>query len=830
MEQYFDLQLQLSKIQLANEKEQNVLLQEQISNEKMWNQELVNELESKCNQLEQLLQLYETTTQQNDQIQQVNVSLQTSFQNCSQNNQSISINTSYTQIYTQQQNRINEYEKYIAKLSASNEKIKSQYDDLNSKISDKLQEIEKINSKDKEKALENALQIDPELLNCKNRDIQYIKQQYENVNRKYICAQDEYELMKEWNNQSQGQVQQLKAEITRLNEKLKLKENTCERLQSESKCPLMNTIQELQAQNQQYINHINEIKAQYSLQFQQSEKEKRNLIQEIQSQTKINENLTFNLNLEIKSQMKTNETLTKYQQQPMIIYSEIIQDEIVDKLNILKPQMLKDSQSQKLEQTLDIKQESQEDQQIYDQKRSYQEIVSSFFQSARNILGRVLRDEVSSLSYLNIITKVYQLKNRQKQLFISHLLQMNKQYFDSKQMAQKFINNLYKKYNTDSYQGKQSQIVTQNNLDTVSQSTQQQKINQIFGAQQKEQIKIEPQQLSEIKQKEVSQISKEYLQNNKEQPVSQNQQFSCQQQNTVQQMNEQQDVKSQLSSSDDQRPLSQPTPEIISKIFYEAAKNVLSRYFNVQSENMNQREISNQIDQLSQDQQQTFWEKIMQISNNYFETVEAAQSYFTTTFQSASKIMPQILEYQSDEQEQLNNLNTRIKQEPESKEKQVNQTIQYEKQLSEKQNVFLQQNNQVDQTSAQIINNQHLSEQEILQQTKDIEKFQTSKQKNKNKQDKNTIMKHKKEFDQFTQALKKVLNYTYSDQNIYQMSQREIIEFIDANNATQQQMFWNRVGIALECKKSSKHAQIFYQTVFLSLIHSENINIINQEQ
>ncbi|CAL6078708.1 Hypothetical_protein [Hexamita inflata] len=141
-------------------------------------------------------------------------------------------------------------------------------------------------------------------------------------------------------------------------------------------------------------------------------------------------------------------------------------------------------------------------------------------------------------------------------------------------------------------------------------------------------------------------------------------------------MNEQQDVKSQLSSSDDQQPLSQPTPEIISKIFYEAAKNVLSRYFNVQSENMNQSEISNQIDQLNQDQQQTLWEKIVQISNNYFETVEAAQSYFTTTFKSAYQNIPDILEYQPDEQEQLNNLNTNLKQgtESESKYKQVNKT------------------------------------------------------------------------------------------------------------------------------------------------------------
>ncbi|CAL6078706.1 Hypothetical_protein [Hexamita inflata] len=260
MEQYFNIQLQLTQFQLANEKQQNVLLQEQIANEKALNHELVNELESKCNELQQLLQLYEATTQQNDQIQQVNVSLQTSFQNCSQNNQSISINTSYTQIYTQQQNRINEYEKYITKLSASNEKIKSQYDDLNSIISDKLQEIEKINSKDKEKALENPLQIDPELLNCKNRDIQRLQQQYENVNRKYMCAQDEYELMKERNNQSQSQVQQLKAEIARMNEKLKMKENSCDRLQSESKCPLLKTIQELKDQNK--------IEAQQSLQFQ----------------------------------------------------------------------------------------------------------------------------------------------------------------------------------------------------------------------------------------------------------------------------------------------------------------------------------------------------------------------------------------------------------------------------------------------------------------------------------------------------------------------------------------------------------------------------------
>ncbi|CAL5984173.1 Hypothetical_protein [Hexamita inflata] len=285
MEKLLCLQLQLSQIQLANEKQQNIQMLEQINSEKALNQELISELESKCNELESLLQLYQANLQQNDQTKQLSACQQTSFSNCSQNSQSVSTSSNYTQMHAQFQNCIDSQEKYIAKLSASNEKIKSQYDYLNSIISDKLQEIEKINSKDKEKALENPLQIDPELLNCKNRDIQYIKQQYENVNRKYMCAQDEYELMKERNNQSQSQVQQLKAEIARMNEKLRLKENYCERLQSESKCPMMKIIQELQAQNQQYVNHINNIETQYNEQI-------------------------FNLNEEIKSQMKTNETLT----------------------------------------------------------------------------------------------------------------------------------------------------------------------------------------------------------------------------------------------------------------------------------------------------------------------------------------------------------------------------------------------------------------------------------------------------------------------------------------------------------------------------------------
>ncbi|CAL6039705.1 Hypothetical_protein [Hexamita inflata] len=309
MEQYFNLQLQLIQFQLANEKQQNILLQEQLSNEKALNQELINELETKCNQLEQLLQLYEATMPQNNQIQQANAGLQTSFQNCSQNNQSISINTSYTQIYTQQQNRISEYEKYIVQLLASNEKIKSQYDDLNSKILDKLQEIDKINSKDKEKALENPLYIDPELLNCKNRDIQRLQQQYENVNRKYICAQDEYELMKERNNLSQGYVKQLEAEIARLNEKLKLKENTCERLQSESKCPMMKTIQELQAQNQQYVNHIHNIEAQYSEQDQLNKLQIINLNKEIKQQININETLTLINNKSMLKDQQIQQTL-----------------------------------------------------------------------------------------------------------------------------------------------------------------------------------------------------------------------------------------------------------------------------------------------------------------------------------------------------------------------------------------------------------------------------------------------------------------------------------------------------------------------------------------
>ncbi|CAL6078702.1 Hypothetical_protein [Hexamita inflata] len=285
MEKLLCLQLQLSQIQLANEKQQNIQMLEQINSEKALNQELISELESKCNELESLLQLYQANLQQNDQTKQLSTCQQTSFSNCSQNSQSVSTSSNYTQMHAQFQNCIDSQEKYIAQILASNEKIKRQYDDLNSIISDKLQEIEKINSKDKEKALENPLQIDPELLNCKNRDIQRLQQQYENVNRKYMCAQDQYELMKERNNQSQSQVQQLKAEIAWMNEKLRLKENNCARLQSESKCPMMKIIQELQAQNQQYVNHINNIEAQYSEQI-------------------------FNLNEEIKSQMKTNETLT----------------------------------------------------------------------------------------------------------------------------------------------------------------------------------------------------------------------------------------------------------------------------------------------------------------------------------------------------------------------------------------------------------------------------------------------------------------------------------------------------------------------------------------
>ncbi|CAL6039731.1 Hypothetical_protein [Hexamita inflata] len=782
MEDLLHLQLQVTQIQLSIENEKYMQFKEQLDQEKIWNQELLNELENKCNEQDILIQMVESNTHQNKQTQKINVSLQTSFQNCSQNNQSISINTSYTQIYTQQQNRINEYEKYINQLQASNEKIKSQFDDLNSKISEKLLEIDNINSKDKQKALENILQIDADLINCKNKDIQYYQQQYENVNRKYICAQDEYELMKERNNLSQGYVKQLEAEIARLNEKLKLKENNCERLQSESKCPMMKTIQELKDQNQQYVNHIHNIEAQYSEQDQLNKLQIINLmktVQELQDQNQQYVNhiknieaqyykQIFNLNEEIKSQMKTNETLTKHQQ------SEIMQGETVGT------------------------------------------------------------------------------------------------------------------------QEKKSYVVSHNNLEAIS--TQQIKI---FGTELNEQIQIEYQQVSEIKQKEVSEnlfkeISKE-PQNIEELPVSQSQQLSSQQQNIVQQINEQLDLKSQLSSSDDQRPLSQPTPEIISKIFYEAAKNVLNRYFNIQSENMNCTEISNQIEQLNQDQQETLWEKIVQISN-CFETVEAVCFYFTTTFKPTQQNSIDFLEVQPDEQEQLNNLNTSLdqvsepenegkqqnitnqqkqqnqqKQDPKSEEKQVNNKRQLERQqfyqftsfspatnqilnqmykqlnllkvrmkqisqydtLREKQNDFLQINNQEDQTSTQIITNQHLNEQVVLQQNEQTEyqKLQISKQMiSKNQQGKNTILKRKKELDQFTQALKKVLNKSYSDQNINQMSQRQIIEFIDANNATQQFMFWNCVGMALECKKSSKNAQIFYSTVYLPQ-YSENINlIINQEQ
>ncbi|CAL6039721.1 Hypothetical_protein [Hexamita inflata] len=741
-------------MQLANEKELNILIQEQLSNEKAWNQELINELESKCNQLEQLLQLYETTVSQNNQIQQANAGLQTSFQNCSQNNQSISINTSNTQLYTQQQNRINEYEKYIAQLLASNQKIKSQYDDLNSKISDKLQEIDKINSKDKEKALENLFYIDAELLNCKNRDIQYYQEQYENVNRKYICAQDEYELMKERNNLSQGYVKQLEAEIARLNEKLKLKENNCERLQSESKCPLMNTIQELQAQNQQYINHINEIKAQYSLQFQQSEKEKRNLIQEIQSQTKINENLTH--------------------------YENSLEREIV---YLIKNQGL----------SIFIAE-------LYQAVSSTLNAVDSIdFSVDKNQLENNLFATVQQLEDSQIITEAFWLDLANKlqiELHLTKLLYHRVQYFSEKDQNQQTSNVVLKmaklifeyqqelKISKNSVLSQQSQIISQNKL-VVSQLTQQQ--IKIFGTESNEQIQIEPQFL--CKTKEVSEyLDKEIsidLQNNEELPVSQSQ-LSSQQQNIVQQMNEQHDIISQQSSFDDQRPLSQPTPEIISKIFYEAAKNVLSRHFNIQSENMNYTEISNQIDQLNQDQQQTLWEKIVQISN-YFETVDAAQSYFTTTLKPTYQQSIDILEVQPDEQEQLNNLNTSLDQ------------------VSEPENQGKQQN----------ITNQSITinEQEIKSYKQETEKQQ--KQDNKQK-----VLETQK-FNQFTVAVKQVLNKMYSEQNFSNMAPKELCVFMNSQKRLAKG-FWDNV--AQQCNQKLKTLMQYYSRTYSKVLYSENLN------
>ncbi|CAL5984193.1 Hypothetical_protein [Hexamita inflata] len=772
MDNYFDMKLQLSQMQLANEKELNILIQEQLSNEKAWNQELINELESKCNQLEQLLQLYETTVPQNDQIQQANAGLQTSFQNCSQNNQSISINTSYTQIYTQQQNRINEYEKYIAQLLASNEKIKSQYDDLNSKISDKLQEIDKINSKDKEKALENPLQIDPELLNCKNRDIQYYQQQYENVNRKYICAQDEYELIKQRNNQQHSKVQQLEAEIARLNEKLKLKENTCERLQSESKCPLMNTIQELQAQNQQYINHINEIKAQYSLQFQQSEKEKRNLIQEIQSQTKINENLTHyenSLEREIAYLIKN---------QGLSIFIAELYQAVSSALNAVD--------------NID-------------------------FSVDKNQLEKNLFATVQQLEDSQIITEAFWLDLANKlqiELHLTKLLYHRVQYFSEKDQNQQTSNVVIKmaklifeyqqelKISKNSVLSQQSQIISQNKL-VVSQLTQQQ--IKIFGTESNEQIQIEPQflcktkEVSEYLDKEISidlynneeqsvslnkqfsslqqnlgdDMSKEHFQSNQELPVSQSQ-LSRQQQNIVQQMNEQHDIISQQSSFDDQRPLSQPTPEIISKIFYEATKNVLNRYFNIQSENMNQTEISNQIEQLNQDQQETLWENIVQISN-CFETVDAAQSYFTTTFKYTYYNTPDIFEV---------NLNTSLDQ------------------VSQPENEGKQQN----------ITNQSITINE--QQIKSYEQETENKQKQDNKQ---KVLETQK-FDQFTVAVKQVLNKMYSEQNFSNMAPKELCVFMNSQKRLAKG-FWDNV--AQQCNQKLKTLMQYYSRTYSKVLYSE---------
>ncbi|CAL5984171.1 Hypothetical_protein [Hexamita inflata] len=310
------------------------------------------------------------------------------------------------------------------------------------------------------------------------------------------------------NNQSQGLVHQLEAEIARMNEKLKLKENNCERLQSESKCPMMKTIQELQAQNQQYVNHIHNIEEHYSLQFQQSEKEKYNLIQEIQSQTKINEILTHNetsqeqeiayliknqglsffiaelyqavssvlnavdiIDFSIdKNQLENNLFATVQQLEDSQIITETFWLDLANKLQIelhltkllyqraqyfsekycnlyssdtlLKMSKLYFEYQQAIQtlnnqtQSINIKQEEvpqksnkqendlllsqlentyiidieeSEVKQQHGPKRTHQDVVSQFFQSAKNILGRLFRVEVSALSNNNLITIIHQL-------------------------------------------------------------------------------------------------------------------------------------------------------------------------------------------------------------------------------------------------------------------------------------------------------------------------------------------------------------------------------------------------------------------------------------
>ncbi|CAL6039701.1 Hypothetical_protein [Hexamita inflata] len=636
-------------------------------------------------------------------------------------------------------------------------------------------------------------------------------------------------------------------------------------------------INELENNQQQFVNHIHNIEEHYSLQQQQSEKEKRNLIQEIQSQTKINEILThqensleqeivyliknqglsifvaelyqavsytlnavdnidfsvdknyleknlfatvqqledsqiiteaFWLDLTNKLQIElhlakllyqraqyfsekycnlySSDTLLKmgklyfeYQQAIQTLNNQtqsisnsrqidIKQEEVPQKSNKQENDLL----LSQLENTYIIDIEESEVKQQHGPKRTHQDVVSQFFQSAKNILGRVFRVEVSALSNNNLITIIHQLKYNKKQQFLNNILQMNKQHFDSKQMVQKFINSLFKydnKYETDSSQLKQSTVVSQNYVDALSQ-------------QQKEQVETKYQQDSE---NQCKQISKEPIQNNEELPVSQSEQLSSQQYNIVQQMNEQHDIKSQQSSFDDQRPLSQPTPEIISKIFYEAAKNVLSRHFNIQSENMNQSEISNQIDQLNQDQHEIFWEKIVQISN-CFESVDAAYIYFTTTFKPTQQNSIDIL-VQPDEQEQLNNLNISLDQ------------------VSEPENEGKQQN----------ITNQSITINEL--EIKSYEQETENKQKQDNKQKNSETQK----FDQFTVAAKQILNQMYSEQNFLNMSPKELCEFMNSKKPLQKG-FWQDMEYL--CHQKSRTLQQYYSRTYSKVLYSENLN------
>ncbi|CAL5984169.1 Conserved_hypothetical protein [Hexamita inflata] len=242
-------------------------------------------------------------------------------------------------------------------------------------------------------------------------------------------------------------------------------------------------------------------------------------------------------------------------------------------------------------------------------------------------------------------------------------------------------------------------------------------------------------------------------------------------------MNEQHDIQGQQSSFDDQLSISQPTPEIISKIFYEAAKNVLNRYFNIQSENMNQSETSNQIYQLNQDQQETLWEKIVQISN-YFETVDAAQSYFTTTFKYTYYNTPDIFEV---------NLNTSLDQ------------------VSQPENEGKQQN----------ITNQSITINE--QQIKSYEQETENKQKQDNKQ---KVLETQK-FDQFTVAARQILNQMYSEQNFSNMSPKELCEFMSSKKLLRKG-FWDNMEDL--CHQKSRTLQQYYSRTYSKVLYSENLN------